>query len=494
MRLERRLASSEGPPVKLLVAPPGSGKTTLALLLLAQAPLGAYCAMPRHASTQAFVEALCAAIGTAAVGSFGEFLVRLKAAAVAPLELVVDDIHRGGEDARALLSSLVEELPENVSLICATRSREAVDAKQWIARGFASFTDARRLAFDASEVAALCDACGVSYSHPDIARLLDESDGWPVVVSGAVRAAAEDERSLSEAYERWRSRLGQMFLEFVLAEADDARPEDIARLKSLIAGGALDPSALQRLETQGLFVYNDNGAPHPYKPLQHTRSAPIHVETSIPMVVRMLGRFSAAIHNRDIEWVRKRDQQIVKFLLLRKGASATRAELAEMFWPRVEKQLAAQSVRTACSNIRKAIASVVGYDRVENYFRAGTTISVDLSNVVTDVGRFTAHASAGDAAYEAGNVEEAIAHYKAAEKIYAGRLYDEDAVEQWFAKAASELEDRLGTILERLAEDAYAKGDLKHAAEFAYRAKLIRPAQPGVIGLLSRLNGDQYSA
>ncbi len=496
-RLERRLAADATLPVRLIVGPPGSGKTTLALARLADAPIGAYSAVPEDCSADGFIAAIARGLDLAQPPkSYVELLVVLRRLAAQPLELVIDDLDRARSDARALASKLIENVPQNVSLIYCARSREAVDAKQWVARGLASLCDARRLAFDATELASLCDAHGVPYSNADIARLLEESDGWAVVVGGAVRAAAEDERSLADAYERWRSRYGEVFLDFVLGELDDADSEDAAIVQALVHGRTVDDrNALHRLEARGLFVYNDDGVIRPFKALQHARTIPVNnVDTSIPMVIRMLGRFSVSIHGREIEWVRRRDQQIVKYLLLRQGASATRSELAALFWPRVEKQLAAQSVRTACSNIRKAIASIVGYARVERYFRASTTVTIDLSSVVTDVGRFTAHAMAGDAAYDEGKFDDATMHYVAAEKIYSGRLYDEDALEPWFAQNAHALEDRLGVILERLAEDAYAKGDLKHAAEYAYRAKLIRPEQPGVLRLLSRLKGQPHSA
>ena len=114
-------------------------------------------------------------------------------------------------------------------------------------------------------------------------------------------------------------------------------------------------------------------------------------------------------------------------------------------------------------------------------------IVVDLSNVVTDVGRFTAHAMAGDASYERGDLADAASHYHSAEKIYSGRLLEDDPQEKWFAQQAATLDDRFAIVLERLAEAAYESGDIKHAAEYAYRAKLINPDQPQLVRLLSQM-------
>ena len=71
----------------------------------------------------------------------------------------------------------------------------------------------------------------------------------------------------------------------------------------------------------------------------------------------MLGWFRAEINGRPIKWIRHRDQQIFKYVALKSSGRASRAELTELFWPGGEKELASQCLRTALSNIRKAIVS-----------------------------------------------------------------------------------------------------------------------------------------
>lgn len=492
-RLERWLAGQALLPLRLVVAPAGMGKTTLLLQYLEGSEhAGAYVALDRGATPEKFFAALGAALNLRkAPATYIDALVALRqAAGSSVLELAIDDADNADPNTLELLQKLVENVPEGVSLMYAARSREALGSARWIAGGFGALCDARRLAFDRTDLAMYCDANGVAYSHADIARLLDETDGWAVVVSGAVRAAIEDERSLHDAYENWRHAYGEVFLEFVVAEVQHAADEDRALVQSLINGVTVnDADALRRLEARGLFVINDGTGVRPLRAMQQARAVPTKgVETSVPMVVRMLGRFGVQIAGRNVEWIRRRDQQIVKYLLLRPGATATRQELASTFWPGANRQLAMQSVRTACSNIRKAIAGAVGYARVDRYFRAAdTAVVIDLGNVVTDVGRFTAHAMAGDSSYERGDLGDAATHYLAAEKIYAGRLLEDDAPEKWFAAQAATLEDRFALVLERLAEAAYESGDIKHAAEYAYRAKLINPDQPQLVRLLSKM-------
>jgi DNA-binding SARP family transcriptional activator len=491
-RLERWLSTQAQLPIRMIVAPAGMGKTTLALQYLEHAEsAGAYCALEPGCTPEMLLCAVAAAAGLGgAPGTYIDLLVALRQiAAQRPFQLAVDDVDNAAPPARDLLLKLVENVPDGVTLIYTSRSREPVQASRWISAGLGALCDARRLAFDRNDIAFYAGASGVTYSHADVARLLEETDGWAIVVSGAIRAAVEDERSLHDAYGHWRMAYGELFIDFVTADVQRANDEDRALVLSLINGIAIeDPADLRRLEANGLFVINDSG-PRPLRALAQARAVPTKdLDTSVPMAVRMLGRFNVAIGGRSVEWIRRRDQQVVKYLLLRPGATATRQELATLFWPGTNRNLAMQSVRTACSNIRRAIAGTVGYARVEHYFRAAdNAVVIDLSNVVTDVGRFTAHAMAGDSAYERGDLPGAATHYEAAERIYAGRLLEDDPQESWFRAQSQALEERFALVLERLAEAAYDRGDIKHAAEYAYRAKVLNPDQPQLARLLTQI-------
>ncbi len=497
-RLERWLACHAGVPLRLVVAPAGSGKTTLLLKYLPNSAIdAAYCALPQMCSPQALYQCIADALCLQSVpASYDDMIAALRSGVSAPTELAIDDVDNAGPPAAAQLRRLVEDAPESLTFIYASRSRGAIDAKTWIARGLSVLCDHRRLAFDPAETEMLAETCGVACTHLEIGRLLEESDGWAIVVSGAVRAAAEDSRSLSDAYEHWRSRYGQLFTEFIAADLERAPEEDRALVRSLIAGASIDDrDRLARLETQGLFVVADDDGYRPYRPIRQLRGrARLSPSARLsPLIVRMFGRFVSEIDGQDVGWIRRRDQQFIKYLLLKPTASATRAELASVFWPEADRQLAAQSVRTACSNIRKAIAAQVGYACVDLYFRADPDVSLDLTNVVADVRRFSAHVADGDASFDRGDLQEAAVHYRAAEELYAGRLLDGDVPEAWFSSDAELLEERFAIVLERLAQTAFDQGDMKSAAEYAFRVQKVRPDAGGLIKMLGRL-APQYQA
>lgn len=491
-RLERWLGTHVSMPLRLLVAPAGCGKTTLLLKYLPTSAVDtAYCALPEGTAPQRLFETIAAALRLSPVPqSCEDLLAALRSAVVAPTELAVDDVDNAAPEAIEVLKRLIEDAPEHLTFIYTSRSRDAIDAKSWVARGLGVLCDHRRLAFDPAETELLAETCGVPCTHLEIGRLLEESEGWAIVLSGAVRAAAEDSRSLSDAYEHWRVRYGQVFTEFIAADLDRAPEEDRALVRSLIAGATIeDQQRLHRLEAQGLFVVVDDDDYRPFRPIRQLRGR-VRLSPSArlsPLIVRMFGRFESQIDGIDVNWIRRRDQQFIKYLLLKPTGSATRTELATAFWPDADRQLAAQSVRTACSNIRKAIAAIVGYACVDLYFTADPDVSINLTNVVADVRRFSAHVADGDSTFERGDVQEAAVHYRAAEELYNGRLLDGDPPEPWFLSHAQLLEEQYVIVLERLAQTSFDEGDMKSASEYAFRVQKIRPDATGLVKMLGRI-------
>lgn len=454
-RLEEWLGRFKSVPVRFLVAPPGFGKTMALVGYLTHCtPNGRYCVVGAGSNAEAVWNAIGRALDTDLQLSSHQDVVKALAAH-APLELALDCVAVPDESGIEAVLALVDELPENVSLLVACRSRSAFQVGRLVSAGTASLCDAERLAFDASGVRHLSETCEVPFTHADVLRLIEVTDGWPHVVSSALRKAAEDNCSLSQAFENWRLRHGHLFNEFIADALKHVEEKDADLVFKLMSGSYLeDRQQLQALEEQGLFVVH---TPDGYRPLRALSRSRLYdrygrrVQAATPMQVRLFGWFRAEIDRRPIEWVRRRDRQIFKYLALQNGGTVSRAELGQVFWPGAEKHLVAQSLRTACSNIRKAIAQIVGFDRVEAYFRAGDDLSLDLDNVIIDVNGFTAHANDGDEQYDRADVRAAYAHYRSAGRLYRGNLLIGDAHEPWVTTLSSILENRHVLVLERLA-------------------------------------------
>ena len=496
-RLEDWIGRFSNVPVRFLIGPAGFGKTTAMVgYLRASQTKGLYCTLRSGAtaadvwaSIGAAIQAECE-LGEVPAGGHEDVLRALDACA--PVELAIDCSGSPDADGVAAIARLIEDLPDGVALLIAGRSRSTFDVGTLVAQGMASLCDAERLAFDAAEIRHLAEACNVRYTPGDLSKLLDASDGWPLVVSGALRKAAEDGCDLAGALENWRDRYGHFFTEYVAAALDGAPESEAAIVRQLMAGSACrDENKLEALEMEGLFVVHDVRGYRPLRALARMRasrhSVPSRLSGVTPLHVRMFGRFQADLDRHPIEWIRRRDQQIFKFVALSRTGSVSRTELTQTFWPNAEKHLVAQSLRTACCNIRKAIANAAGTDKVDDYFLADGDVSLNLGNVIVDVRRFIAHANDGDAQFERNELRAAYAHYRTAEQLYAGSLLLGEAAEPWFAAQGSLLDERNITVLERLAEIAVELGDYGAAANHARRVAEIRPESEAARNVLLRL-------
>jgi Bacterial transcriptional activator domain len=455
-RLEEWLGRFATVPVRFLIAPPGFGKT-MALLgyLRHRVRNGSYCALAYGAGAEAVFASIGRALDAESkLGSHDDVLRVLQSRA--PLELALDceDVPAAGGISAIL--RLVEDLPDDVSLLVACRSRAAFQVGRFVSQGAAVLCDADRLAFDADGIRHLAETLGVRFTRVDVLRMLESTDGWPQVVSGALRKAAEDGVALGQAFDHWRLRRGHLFNEFVAGALTHVSENEANLVFKLMSGAHLsERSQLQLLEEQGLFVIH---TPNGYRPLRALSRSRLYdrygrrVLPATPMQVRCFGLFSAEIDRRPIEWVRRRDSQIFKCIALQPNGSISRAQLAELFWPRAQRHLAAQSLRTACSNIRKAIAQLVGFDHVEVYFRAGEELAIDLDNVIVDVNRFLRHANDGDERYDHGDLRAAYARYRSAVRAYRGELLIGDGHEAWVASHDASLKRRHAMLLKRIDE------------------------------------------
>jgi hypothetical protein len=279
------------------------------------------------------------------------------------------------------------------------------------------------------------------------------------VVGAAVREAAQRALPLGAAYDAWRTGPGRHFPRYVAEELSRASDLDRSVLQLALRGSGFseaDEVRMADLEARGLLVHRVGDRYEPFRVLRDF-SAPLvsfigdGSAAPIPALnVRMLGRFEAAIGERPIQWVRRRDQQLFKYLLLQPSGAATRGELLETFWAGTDAQLATQSLRTACSNIRKAIAAIAGQENVARYFSSRGDVGVNFAGASTDLQRFTTLLREGDVALEAGKTTEALAAYRAAESLYGGGLLAGEAPERWYASKVQAYQALYLGLLERI--------------------------------------------
>lgn len=457
--LEDWLGRFKNVPVRFLIAPPGFGKTTAILgYLYHSATNGLYCAIPPRSSPATIWNIIANALEIErGIHSHEELCHALAARGSVEFALDCDDVPNA--EGTAAILRLIADLPEQVSLLIACRSRSAFQVGRLVSGGAAVLCDAERLAFNAAEIRQVAETCCVPFAQVDVLRMLEDSDGWPQVVSCALRKAAEDRCGLGQALKNWRLHHGHLFDEFVAAACALASEGEGNLVLKLMSGAHLDDLIqLQTLEAQGLFVVHTCDGFRPLRPLLKSRLYDRRGRRAAlavwPLQVYVFGSFLAEIDGQSIKWIRRRDRQIFEYVSLQASGRVSRAEIAQMFWPGGDSHCVAQSLRTACSNIRKAIAHIVGFDQVDAYFRVSYDVSINLDNVIVDVNSYRAHTSDGDEQYDRGELRSAHGHYRAAASIYHDDLLIADAREPWVATVDATLRQRHLVVLERIAESA----------------------------------------
>ncbi len=463
-------------PLRYLVGTLGTGKTTaLVTYLEALGETGAYIALRSDESLQSFRGRLAGAFGIDYVPASFESLVAALAT-IAPRQIGLDDLYRATPETLEEIGELASSAPAGISFICAARSRTALDAPRFIASGLGAMIDGPQLAFEAEDIARLAALANVRASADQVEELRAQTEGWPLIASWAIRDAAKNRRSLADAYEHWRRDNARHFHELMDDELRSAGEAYRRAFRSALrgVGSPEQDERLRALEARGLFAYYADGTYRLYRVARQFDLAALSLRSEPEPVkllaVRMFGRFEVEIGGRPVEWIRRREAQIFKYLLLKPGGAATREELLDIFWPDTVGH-AMQSLRTASSNIRKALAAVVGNANVDRYYSSRGDISVNLENAAIDVRRFTAHVADGDAERERGHVQEALAHYRAAEALYSGELLLGEYPEPWYAARTEMYRSLYVAVLERIGEYLYDAGRRNEAQEYAERAR-----------------------
>lgn len=411
----------------------------------------AYVALEPGAGADAICAALCAALGLEPLGP-AELMDAL--GELGRCEILIDEADRAAHDGRLLLRRLVMEAPENVTYVFASRTRDVVDSTRLISVGLAALLNADRLAFTVDEAAHFVEASrAVRSDDRDVARLVNDTDGWAFALCGTVRDAVSTGRSLDGAVERWQSgsaRLIRAFVDDAFADQDAAL---VGSARRLFDGAATDDATLDELEYHGLFVRLSGGVCRPYKIISRLSRTPLSQASSglAPFAVRLLGAADVRVDGRRVEWIRRRDGQLFSYVALRPDGRVTRKELIAAFWPDADPVLAAQSLRSACSTMRRALASIVGYGTLAEYVAFGEEIALNLELFTIDARRALAHVADSDDAAARDERGVAAEHAAAALGLARGAFLCGD-VHPALASVAAQLDTGFARMRTRAAD------------------------------------------
>ena len=450
-RISTWLADHADFPLRLLAAPAGCGKTTALVLYATRSRFpAAYVSLSAGAGSAAIRDALCDALDIDAVADTESLLAALES--LGRREILVDDADRASDDGRHLLQRLVFDGPENVTFLYAARTRDVFETTRLISLGLAALCGGGRLAFTADEAARFVDSSRVVRGDErDVARLVIDTDGWPFALCSIVRNAASAGRTLDGAVECWQRANAGLIKEFVDAAFVDQDPALAARARRFFDGEAIDDATLDRLEARGMFVQLVDGVCRPYRVISRLArvASPASTSTLMPFAVELFGAPQVRIDGRRVEWIRRRDGQILTYLALRPDGRASRRDLIQAFWPDADPLLGAQSLRSACSTMRRALATVVGHATLAHYVSFGDEIALNLDLFTVDARRARAHIADGDDAWNRDDSDAAAEHAAAALRIVRGPFLDGDVFSA-LAPFADELADGLSRMEGRL--------------------------------------------
>jgi hypothetical protein len=281
----------------------------------------------------------------------------------------------------------------------------------------------------------------------DVARLVMDTDGWAFALCSTVRNAAASGQTLDGAVERWQRANRSLINEFVDAAFADREPALAERARRLFDGEAADDATLDRLEAHGMFVQLVDGICRPYRVISRLArvASPASTSTLLPFAVELFGAPQVRIDGQRVEWIRRRDGQVFTYLALRPDGRASRRELIQAFWPDADPLLGAQSLRSACSTMRRALSALVGHATLAHYVSFGDDIALNLDLFTVDARRVRAHVADSDDAWGRAELDAAADHAAAALRIVRGPFLDGDVFAA-LSPFAEELADALGRM------------------------------------------------
>jgi hypothetical protein len=394
--LERWLDDHAGARLRVVIGPAGSGKTTGVALWASNRHDPAHTiwvSLPERAPAEALLSLIIARL----------FERPAHAGSAKPaLLVVVDGIDEASEEARGVLARLPGFLPAHVRLIYLQRARFEIATPEDAGRD--AFAPPSLLPFDLAEIGSIARARGLAATPTDCEAVLRATGGSAAEVVAAVRFASATATPLIEACVRVRAEAGQPF-------------------ENALFDGA-------------------RGKSRPFVPVVANipRRSPGSME---PAILELFGRFRLRFGEREVDFVRRRDRQIIQYLGLKPDGTATRAELQAAFWPGARRADAARRLRTACSTIRRAISACTGDEFLDAYFRTeGDFVTLRPENVINALTAFDEHLDSARDAQARGDLPAARRHYTAALRLNDRPLLSGEAPAPWIAARARLCEER----------------------------------------------------
>ncbi len=334
-RLTARLTTEV--PVALVIGGAGTGKSTLLTQLVGEAdgPL-AWCSIDEADSDPVrFWQAVVAAVREVVPG-FGEEVADLlvldgqvtpdaleafldaAARLDPPVRLVIDDLHRAGDEIVPTLRWVLERCPEQLRFTIGSRTEPAIGIDRLGAAGRLRVLRGTDLRFSRHEAAALAGSLAVDLSEKELDLLVELTDGWATglqLIAVALRETEERDDMLGRLQLSAPAALGYLWSEVL-----DVQPPEVQRF-------LLDTCVVDELTPElAATLCPDSPVSLPWieaanlpVAVRATVSAPTyqyHQLFAQALRQRLRGTdptHEAALHRLAAEWFRRRGEVVLAF-------------------------------------------------------------------------------------------------------------------------------------------------------------------------------------
>lgn len=167
------------------------------------------------------------------------------------------------------------------------------------------------------------------------------------------------------------------------------------------------------------------------------------------------------------EWGGQKTRSLLKLLLTRPGRAFSRDEILEALWPGAPVESAERSLRVTISLLRRALEPELKRGSDSRYIlskRPGYLFDRG-SGCDVDAWEFEEHQKRAEAAWRAGNLDEAVGECRAALELARGEFLAEDPYEDWAIEARQEWHERQLSVFSMLSECLAQKGLYTEAIE-----------------------------
>ncbi len=318
----------------------------------------------------------------------------------------------------------------------------------------------------------LANALDAARSALDVARSRRDRAGIAHAIE--LSALAGGGESLSEAVRIW-------------GELGDPLGRARARLRMVQAAGAGHEQLSSVIET-----LRDLGA----RRLLLEATGLQNVDDEQPSVsIHSLGGISVIVDGTPVPgdaWQSKKARDLIKVLVTRRGRPVHREELMEILWPDDDPRRTANRLSVALSVVRSVFDAE--RDNAQDHYVVAdrSTVRLATERVRVDLEEFHHEIEVATSAVRDGDDDLARSHFRRAESLYVGDLFEEDPYEEWIVAERELARSAYLDAARWLAADASSRGLASEAARFTLRVLQRDPYDESAhLSLVAGLTADR---